>query len=122
MTPDDGDMADRKRAIFQGLSPRRRKFIEKIGYDAWDPFQEPKEPLDLRRDASDRTPRRLVDAFLAAHPDASDAFAKGAWEMCMGLMTASERHRGMDAFCRWYGALLAHEGTSAGDGPHGEKP
>lgn len=120
--PDALDPAARKRAIFEKLSPRRRRFIEKIGYDAWDPFQPPMEPVDLRLDPTRRTARELVDAFLTAHPDASDAFAKGAWEMCLGLMTASERHRGMDAFCRWYGALLAHEGTSAGDGPHGEKP
>ena len=33
-----------KRAIYESLSPRRKKFIDRIGYEKWDPFQEPKDP------------------------------------------------------------------------------
>ena len=115
MSPEDA--AARKRAIFDALSPRRRTFIEKIGYDAWDPFQEPLDPIDLREDASRRTARRLMAEFLAARPGASDAFAKGAWEVCLGVMAGSERHRGMYAFCAWYRELLAREGAPADPGP-----
>lgn len=115
--PSPKELAACKRAMFDKLSPRRRKFIEKIGYDAWDPFQAPMDPVDLRRDASSRTARELVAAFLAATPGASDAFAKGAWEVCLGVMAGSERHRGMYAFCAWYRELLAREGLAADLGP-----
>ena len=31
-----------KKAIYEQLSPRRRKYIDRVGYEAWDPFQDPK--------------------------------------------------------------------------------
>lgn len=111
------DLAVLKRAIYDKLKPRRRRFIEKIGYDAWDPFQEPMDPLDLREDASRRTGQQLVNEFLASQPGASDDFAKGAWEICMGVMGGSEKYRGMYAFCKWYKELLAREGIDADLGP-----
>lgn len=117
MSPSAKDVADLKRTIFEKLKPRRRKFIEKIGYDAWDPFQEPQDPLDLREDASRRTGQQLVTEFLAGRTDASEEFAKGAWELCLGVMSGSERHRGMYAFCKWYRELLAREGIEADLGP-----
>lgn len=114
-TPEE--LAVLKRAIYDKLKPRRRKFIDKIGYDAWDPFQEPMDPLDLREDASRRTGQQLVGEFLASQPGASDEFAKGAWEVCMGVMGGSEKYRGMYAFCKWYKELLAREGIDADLGP-----
>ncbi|WP_428561844.1 MAG: hypothetical protein ACP59X_19870 [Solidesulfovibrio sp. DCME] len=111
------ELATLKRAIYDKLKPRRRRFIDKIGYDAWDPFQEPNDPLDMREDASRRTGQQLVTEFLAATPGASEEFAKGAWELCMGVMSGSERHRGMYAFCKWYKDLLSREGIAAELGP-----
>lgn len=119
---DDEALAACKRAIFDKLSPRRRTFIEKIGYDAWNPFQPPMEPVDRRLDPSRHTARELVDAFLAANPGASDALAKGAWEVCLGVMAGSERHLGMYAFCRWYRDMLAREGIAADLGPRIDEP
>ena len=40
----------RKRAILESMSPRRRKHILKKGYDRWDPFEMPKDPIDIRKD------------------------------------------------------------------------
>jgi hypothetical protein len=113
MAPTPEELAVLKRALYDKLKPRRRKFIDKIGYDAWDPFQEPMDPLDLREDASRRTGQQLVSEFLATEPGASEDFAKGAWELCMGVMSGSERHRGMYAFCKWYKQLLEREGIEA---------
>ena len=117
MSPSPAELAALKKDLYDRLKPRRRKFIDKIGYDAWDPFQEPMEPLDLREDASRRTGQQLVAEFLAATPGASQEFAKGAWELCLGVMSGSERHRGMYAFCKWYRELLAREGIEADLGP-----
>ena len=111
------ELAELKRAIYEKVKPRRRKFIDKIGYDNWDPFQEPMDPLDLREDASRRTSQQLVAEFMATMPGASQEFAKGAWELCVGVMSGSERHRGMYAFCKWYKELLVREGLDAELGP-----
>ena len=40
----------RKRAVFESMSPRRQKHILKKGYEKWDPFAEPKDPIDIRKD------------------------------------------------------------------------
>ena len=37
-----------KREIYERMNPRRRKFIDRIGYDEWDPFQKPNDPMDIR--------------------------------------------------------------------------
>ena len=41
-----------KREIYERMNPRRRKFIDRIGYDEWDPFQKPNDPMDIRVDPS----------------------------------------------------------------------
>ena len=43
-----------KREIYERMNPRRRKFIDRIGYDEWDPFQKPNDPMDIRVDPSIR--------------------------------------------------------------------
>ena len=62
------EAAARKRAIYDRLSPRRRKYIEKIGYEKWDPFEEPQDPIDIRRDRTKRTTQQLVREFLQSRP------------------------------------------------------
>ncbi len=54
----------RKRAVFESMSPRRQKHILKKGYDQWDPFEEPKDPIDIRTDPTRRTTQMLVREFL----------------------------------------------------------
>ena len=40
MTERDANEAElRKKAIFDSMSPRRKKFIAKKGYEKWDPFE-----------------------------------------------------------------------------------
>ncbi|MBU4388022.1 MAG: hypothetical protein KKB23_00600, partial [Proteobacteria bacterium] len=54
----------RKRAIFDNMSPRNQKYILRKGYDKWDPFQEPKDPIDIRKDKTKRTSQMLIREFL----------------------------------------------------------
>ncbi len=44
LTPEE---EQRKKAIFDGMSPRLQSRILKKGYDIWDPFMEPNDPIDL---------------------------------------------------------------------------
>ena len=55
MTDQKDEEALRKQAIFDSMSPRRQKHILKRGFDKWDPFQEPKDPIDIRQDKTKRT-------------------------------------------------------------------
>jgi len=102
----------RKRAVLESMSPRRRRHILKKGYQNWDPFQEPKDPIDIRKDKSRRTTQTLVREFLQAHVGEkySDAYQQGALEMALGLINADERFRGMYDFSCWYRELLQREG------------
>jgi len=111
LTPED---EERKRAIFDGMSPRRQKHVlKKEGYDKWDPFIEPKEPIDMRTDKSRRTAIELAREFLAtwSAEEYSNAFGQGAWEICRGIVDDDDRYKGMYHFACWYRDLLKQEST-----------
>jgi hypothetical protein len=103
----------RKKAIFDCMSSRRQKFILKQGYENWDPFQEPKDPIDIRKDKTKRTTQTLVREFLqsCSFDQISNDFSQGALEVCLGLMNDDEKSRGMFEFSCWYKTLLASEGV-----------
>ncbi len=95
----------RKRAIYESLSARGRKYIERIGYDKWDPFEAPKDPIDIRRDATKRTTQQLVREFLQSRPpDApySNAYGQAVMEMAIGIVNDDERYQAMLDFADWY--------------------
>ncbi len=99
----------RKRAIYETLAPRRKKYIERIGYEKWDPFEEPKDPIDIRRDTTKRTTQQLVREFLQSRPpDApySNAYGQAVMEMAIGIVNDDERYQAMLEFAAWYMALL----------------
>lgn len=92
-----------KRNIYAQMSPRRRKFVDRIGYENWDPFQAPKEPLDMRRERTGRTLQELVRDFMRDNEGThDDAWEKGASECALGIFRKDERYRGIFAFCLWY--------------------
>ncbi len=101
---------EHKRMFYERMSPRRRKFIDKIGFDAWDPFEGPKDPLDIRMDVTQRTIGQLLNEFLQSlgTPPGGD-YARGALECAMGLVNQDEKYRGTLDFCLWYHDLLQKE-------------
>lgn len=100
-----------KKAIFDKMSPRRQKQVLKRGYDKWDPFLKPKDPIDIRMDRTRRTSQMLLREFLQTRdPEAySNEFGRGAFEICMGIINEDERYRGMFEFACWYRELLERE-------------
>jgi hypothetical protein len=102
----------RKKMVFDNMSPRRQRHILKKGYDKWDPFQEPKDPIDIRRDKTNRTTQMLVREFLQSRPgDAeTNAYNRGVLEMALGIINSEDRFRGMFEFACWYQDLLKKEG------------
>ncbi|MFH2091624.1 MAG: hypothetical protein ABIJ31_04600 [Pseudomonadota bacterium] len=106
---------EKKKAIFDAMGQRGQKQILKKGYEKWDPFQEPKDPIDIRKDKTKRTTQVLIREFLtqSSHDDYSNSFAQGALEMCLGVVNEDEKIRGMFEFACWYEALLKKEGYDA---------
>lgn len=106
------EQAKRKKAIFSSMSPRRQKHILKKGYEKWDPFQEPKDPIDIRKDKTKRTTQALVREFLQAmsSEEYTNAYGRGVFEICLGIVNDDERYRGMFDFSVWYSELLKREG------------
>jgi len=106
------EIEEKKKAIFDAMGKRGQKQILKKGYEAWSPFQDPKDPIDIRKDKTKRTSQSLIRDFLSQidHDDYSNTFAQGAFEMCLGVINDDEKIKGMFEFARWYEALLKKEG------------
>ena len=111
MTDQKDEEALRKQAIFDSMSPRRQKHILKRGFDKWDPFQEPKDPIDIRQDKTKRTSQQLIREFLQSldSKDYSNEYAQGAFEICLGIINENEKYQGMLDFSCWYQELLIKE-------------
>ena len=107
------EVETRKKAIFDAMSSRGQKRILKVGYDKWDPFQEPKDPIDIRKDISKRTTQQLVREFLQSRKqeDYSNAYGRGVLEIALGIVNEDERFVGMYEFSCWYRDLLMKEGV-----------
>ena len=103
----------RKKAIFESMSPRRQQHILKKGYEKWNPFQEPKDPIDIRKDKTKRTTQELVRMFLQSKSaeDYSNAYGSGVFEICLGIINDDDKCRGMFEFSVWYHELLKLEGV-----------
>lgn len=106
------DEARLKREIYEKMNPRRRKFVDRLGYDLWDPFQKPNDPLDMRTDRSQRTAQELIDAFSRAAGAASRdrSYRAGVAQCALGIINKDEKYQGIFDFCLWYHELLKREG------------
>jgi hypothetical protein len=102
----------RKKAVFDCMSPRRQKHILKKGFDKWDPFQEPKDPIDIRKDKTKRTSQMLIREFLqeTSQEKYSNAYGRGVVDICIGIINGDERYIAMLEFANWYKDLLKKEG------------
>ncbi len=100
-----------KRYMYEKLSPRRRRFVDKIGYDEWDPFAKPFDPIDLRQDVTGRTSQQLCEEFIReVHANRNSEYAQAAAEFGVMLVMNFEKVRPIFDFCVWYNEMLAKEG------------
>ncbi len=104
--------SERKRQIYEALSPRRKKFIDRVGYDKWEPFQEPKHPIEIRMDATKRTTKDLLRDFLyqSREKSYSNAYGQGAFEFAMGMVNKDDKFLAMFDFALWYNEQLKKAG------------
>jgi hypothetical protein len=62
--PLDEERKKKKKAIFDGMSPKhQQRILKKIGYENWDPFQEPRYPIDLREQKVEQMASVLLRQF-----------------------------------------------------------
>ncbi len=99
---------ERKKAIFESMSAKSRKRILDKGYEQWNPFLAPKDPIDMRMNQRRETALSLMRRFLHASPseECSKAYCQGAWEICMGIVGGDDRAKGICDFCCWYRDIL----------------
>jgi len=98
----------RKKAIFDAMSARSRKRILDKGYEKWDPFLMPKDPMDIRMAERRETALSLMRRFLQTCPseEYGNAYGQGAWEICKGIVGGDDRCRGIYDFSCWYRDIL----------------
>lgn len=104
--------ADKKKSVFDSMSPKRQKYIiEKVGYDKWDPFEKPKDPIDIRRDKSKRTAQMLVREFLQSKSmdQYSNNYGHGVLDMAIGIVNDDDRYIAMYDFALWHNELIRKE-------------
>jgi hypothetical protein len=103
---------EKKKAIFDHMSPRQQKVVLKKGYERWDPFIEPNDPIDLRKGKMNATATELTKAFLGtcSQETYSNHFGQGVWEICLGLVNDDEKYRGMYEFAVWYAEKIRKSG------------
>ena len=104
---------EKKKAIFDTMSPRRQRYIlKKVGYERWDPFEKPKDPIDIRTDKTKRTAQMLVSEFLRSRGTQthSSSYGRGVLEMAIGLINDDDRYAAMYEFALWHKRLLKEEG------------
>ncbi len=102
-----------KKDLYEKISPRRRKFIDKIGYENWDPFPKPNDPMEVRKDISKRTTQELIREFFQSRPkeeNQSNAYRQAALELALGIINKDEKFLGYFDFAIWYYNLLEKEG------------
>jgi len=106
-----------KRAIFDNMSERNRKRILKKGYEEWNPFEKPNDPIDIRKDKTQRTSLALIKEFLQSRPgdSYSNEYGRGVVEICFGIINNNDRFLGMFEFSCWYKELLDKEGVQIND-------
>jgi hypothetical protein len=104
MTDDQKEHDMRKKAIFDGMSKRGRERILRIGYENWDPFQEPKDPRERIYGSASLKASALVKEFLETHhaDQESPALIKDLFELCKGLLQGESRAMTILEFCSWY--------------------
>ncbi len=98
--------------LYNKIAPRRRKFIDRIGYANWDPFPKPNDPMEIRKDVSQRTTQELIRDFFHSRPKdetQSNAYRQAALEMALGIINRDEKFLGYFDFTMWYYELLQRE-------------
>jgi len=93
----------KKKAIFDGMSKRGQERILRIGYENWNPFEEPKDPRDRIFGSASMKAGALIQEYLqtSGEKEQSVAVHKEMFELCRGFLQGEGRARTIVEFCAW---------------------
>ena len=93
----------RKKAIFDGMSRRGQERILRIGYENWNPFEEPKDPRERIFSSASLKAGALVQEYYrtSGEKEESAAVYKELFEVCRGLLQGESRAKAIVAFSAW---------------------
>ena len=93
----------RKRAIFDGMSKRGKERVLKIGYENWNPFEEPKDPRERIFSSASLKAAALVREYYGSTGEKTESAAvhKELFELCRGLLQGENRAKAIVDFCAW---------------------
>lgn len=102
----------RKKDIFDAMGKRSQKAILRKGYENWNPFEEPKDPIEIRKDRTGNTVNDIVDKFFKAFPHTKEnnAYRKVVEDMALGVVTEDDRIKASYHFSMWYKKLMEDAG------------
>ncbi|MEM5789943.1 MAG: hypothetical protein AAGU11_21715 [Syntrophobacteraceae bacterium] len=94
----------KKKAIFDSMSKRGRERILRIGYEEWEPFEEPKDPRDRIFGSASLRAGVLVKQFyeFSGNREESVSMHRELFELCRGLLQDESRSKTILDFCTWY--------------------
>lgn len=96
----------KKREIFEAMSPRQKERVLRKGYENWNPFIKPKEPIEqIRRENNNLIQAlKLSQQFFSEKKieKYSSAYIQGVKEICLGMARNDDRYQGIYDFCCWY--------------------
>lgn len=94
----------RKKAIFDSMSKRGQERVLRIGYENWDPFQEPKDPRERIFGSASLKAGALVEEFYRStgNKEESVAVRKELFDLCRGLLQGEGRARAILDFSEWF--------------------
>jgi len=103
MEDDPKDYENRKKAIFDSMSKRGQERILKIGYENWEPFQEPKDPRERIFSPTSQTSMALVEEFYKAAGLGKESVSlhKELFDLCRGILMGESRARAIFEFSVW---------------------
>ncbi len=104
MTESREEREEKKRAIFESMSKRGQERVLRMGYENWEPFQDPKDPRDKIRSSIAMRSARLLQTFYQAGHEREMARAYGLElrDLCQGLLRGDARARVIYEFCNWF--------------------
>jgi len=104
MAVDEKEYAMRKKAIFDGMAKRGQERILRMGYENWDPFQEPKDPRERMFSSITTQANDILKEFYESQAGFEESVAvhKELFDLCRGLLQGESRARVILEFCDWY--------------------
>ncbi len=101
---DENERELRKKAIFDGMAKRGQERILRIGYDTWDPFQEPKDPRERIFGVETQKASALVAEFYETQSghEESVSLHKELFDLGRGYLLGENRCRIIIDFCAWF--------------------